>query len=128
MMGDHLTKSRTGLMHERLRLLQQNSPDLEGAAVVSADGLIMASVLPQDSEEDRVAAMSAAMLSLGDRIAEELRRGELEQVYIRGKVGYVLLSAVGPEAVLTILARSDARLGLLLLEARLATRDLLTIL
>ncbi len=115
-------------MHERLRLLQQNSPDLEGAAVVSADGLIMASVLPQDSEEDRVAAMSAAMLSLGDRIAEELRRGELEQVYIRGKVGYVLLSAVGPEAVLTILARSDARLGLLLLEARLATRDLLTIL
>ena len=65
--------------------------DIEAAAVVSVDGLIMASALPRDVEEDRVSAMSAAMLSLGERIAIELGRGTLDQVFIRGEQGYVLL-------------------------------------
>jgi len=77
-------------------------------------------------EEDRVSAMSAAMLSLGERIATELGRGVLEQVYIRGENGYVLLTAVGEEAVLTVMARKQAKLGLILLEPDLGTPALLS--
>jgi hypothetical protein len=84
----------------------------------------MASALPADVEEDRVSAMSAAMLSLGERIAGELGRGQLEQVYIRGGSGYVLLTAVGEEAVLTALARENSRLGMIFLEMRRAAGDL----
>jgi predicted regulator of Ras-like GTPase activity (Roadblock/LC7/MglB family) len=80
-----MTRSRTELMVSRLRDLQASTPDIEASAVVSVDGLIMASALPADVEEDRVSAMSAAMLSLGERIASELGRGLLEQVYRRGK-------------------------------------------
>ena len=119
-----MTKSRTETMVDRLRDLQVSSPDVEAAAVVSVDGLTMASALPKDVEEDRVAAMSAAMLSLGERIASELGRGSLDQVYIKGKNGYVFLMAVGSEAVLTVLARKDAKLGLLLLDMRRAVTDL----
>ncbi len=119
-----MTKSRTDTMVDRLRDLQVSSPDVEAAAVVSVDGLTMASALPKDVEEDRVAAMSAAMLSLGERIASELGRGSLDQVYIKGQNGYVFLMAVGSEAVLTVLARKDAKLGLLLLDMRRATTDL----
>lgn len=119
-----MSKSRTELMVDRLRDLQTSSPDVEAAAVVSVDGLAMASALPREVSEDRVSAMSAAMLSLGERIAEELGRGSLEQVYIKGKGGYVLLSAVGKEAVLTVLARADAKLGLLFLDMRRATEDI----
>ena len=119
-----MTRSRTELMVARLRDLQASTPDIEASAVVSVDGLIMASALPADVEEDRVSAMSAAMLSLGERIATELSRGELEQVYIRGKLGYVFLSAVGQEAVLTIMARPDAKLGLVFLDMRRAAEDL----
>ena len=117
-------KSRSQLMVDRLRDLQASSPDIEASAVVSVDGLSIASALPQGVEEDRVSAMSAAMLSLGERIASELGRGTLEQVYIKGENGYVILMSVGEEAVLTALAREQAKLGLIFLDMRRATEAL----
>ncbi|HJS28586.1 MAG TPA: roadblock/LC7 domain-containing protein [Anaerolineales bacterium] len=117
-------KSRTDLMVDRLRDLQAATPDVIASAVVSVDGLIIASALPVDVEEDRVSAMSAAMLSLGERIAGELGRGALNEVYIRGEDGFVVLTSVGEEAVLTALARKDAKLGLIFLEMRRAAVDL----
>ena len=119
-----MTRSRTEQMVARLKDLQVSTPDIEASAVVSVDGLIIASALPPDVEEDRVSAMSAAMLSLGERIAGELGRGVLDQVYIRGAHGYVILSSVGEEAVLTVLARQDAKLGLVFLDMRRAAEDL----
>lgn len=120
-----MTKSRNQKMVDRLRDLQASSPDVEGSAIVSVDGLSIASALHQYIEEDRVSAMSAAMLSLGERIASELGRGVLEQVYIRGENGYVLLMAVGEEAVLTVMARKEAKLGLILLDMKRAVADLI---
>ncbi len=120
----NLAKTRTELMVDRLRDLQASSPDVEASAVVSVDGLTIASALPSNVEEDRVSAMSAAMLSLGERIAGELGRGNLDQVYIRGKHGFVVLMSVGAEAVLTVLAREQAKLGLLFLDMRRAVDDL----
>jgi predicted regulator of Ras-like GTPase activity (Roadblock/LC7/MglB family) len=119
-----LTKSRSQLIVEHLRDMQASSPDIEASAVISVDGLTIASALPQGVEEDRVAAMSAAMLSLGERIAAELGRGSLEQVYIKGSNGYVLLMSVAEDAVLTALARENAKLGLLLLDMCRATESL----
>lgn len=122
-----MAQSRVEQMVSRLREMQIASPEIEASAVVSVDGLIMASALPEEVEEDRVSAMSAAMLSLGDRIATELGRGMLEQVYIRGNHGYVILTAVGEEAVLTALAREGAKLGLVFLEMRRAAEDLIRV-
>lgn len=119
-----MAKTRTDQMVDRLRTLQGSTPDVEASAVVSVDGLIMASSLPAGVEEDRVSAMSAAMLSLGERIAGELGRGNLDEVYIHGNEGYVLLMASGMDAVLTVLAREQAKLGLVLLEMRRAAQDL----
>ncbi len=119
-----MTQSRTELMVGRLRSFQAGTPDVEASAIVSVDGLIMASSLPAGVEEDRVSAMSAAMLSLGERIAQELGRGGLELVYIRGDEGYVILMSVAEEAVLTVLARRGAKLGLTLLDMKRTARDL----
>ncbi|NMC13766.1 MAG: hypothetical protein GYA34_12910 [Chloroflexi bacterium] len=119
-----MTQSKSDLMVQRLRQMQQALPEIEASAIVSVDGLIMASDLPSDVEDDRVSAMSAAMLSLGERIASELGRGSLDQVYIRGRSGFVILTAVGTEAVLTALARDDAKLGLLFLELSKASADI----
>jgi predicted regulator of Ras-like GTPase activity (Roadblock/LC7/MglB family) len=119
-----MSRSRTEQMVARLKGLQVSTPDIEASAVVSVDGLIIASALPADVEEDRVSAMSAAMLSLGERIAGELGRGMLDQVYIRGANGYVILTSVGEDAVLTVLARKDAKLGLVFLDMRRAAEDL----
>jgi predicted regulator of Ras-like GTPase activity (Roadblock/LC7/MglB family) len=112
------------MMVDRLRDLQAGTPDIEASAVVSVDGLIMASSLPSGVDEDRISAMSAAMLSLGDRIASELRRGILSRVYIEGSQGIIVLMAVGDEAVLTVLARAEAKLGLIFLDMKRAVEDL----
>ncbi len=119
-----MAKSRAEQMVERLRSMQAAAPDIEASAIVSVDGLIMASALQQGVEEDRVSAMSAAMLSLGERISSELGRGGLEQVYIKGNAGAIVLTSVGQEAVLTALARQEAKLGLIFLEMRRAAEDI----
>ncbi len=120
-----MSKSRSEQMVDSLRAMQTAAPDIEASAVVSVDGLIMASALPVEVEEDRVSAMSAAMLSLGERIAGELGRGGLDQVYIKGDTGFIVLTAVGDEAVLTALARQKAKLGLIFLEMRRAAEELI---
>lgn len=119
-----MASTRTEQMVNRLRQMQVASPDIEASAVVSVDGLIIASALPNEVEEDRVSAMSAAMLSLGERISSELGRGNLEQVYIKGHDGFVLLTSIGSDAVLTALAGQNAKLGLIFLEMRRAADDL----
>ena len=115
---------RVQLLINRMRELQRQSPDIEASAVVSIDGLIIASVLPENVSPDRVAAMSAAMLSLGEGFCRELARGSLEQVHIKGTEGYVILLSAGEKAVLTVLASSQSKLGLIFLELRRTAADL----
>ena len=110
--------TRTENIVRLLKELQGSTPDIGASAVVSLDGLIMASALPSDVEEERVAAMSAALLSLGERTTEELRNGHFEQLFIKGDDGYVVLMNAGSEAVLTVLAGKNAKLGLLFLDMK----------
>lgn len=119
-----MADTRSTQMVNRLRDMQATAPDIIASALVTADGLSLATALPSDIQEERVAAMSAAMLSLGERISSELQRGTLEEVYIRGEEGLVLLTAVGRDAVLTALSRNEAKLGLIFLEMRRAAADL----
>lgn len=116
--------TRAEQMQQILRTLVTNTPDLEGAAMVSTDGLILSSVLPSGSDEDRVSAMAAALLSLGERTSGELRRGTLEQVYVRGDSGYIILMQAGKEAVLEAIAGAQAKLGMVLLDMKRAAQEI----
>ena len=108
--------SRTEDLNKTLADLQASSNDVEACAVVSEDGLIIASSLPQNIEEVAVAAMSAAMLAMGGRTVAELKRGNLEQLYVKGDNGYVIIMHAGPHAVLLAMARKEAKLGLIFLD------------
>lgn len=107
-----------------LKELNGASADIEASAVISTDGLMMASVLPQGLDEDRMGAMSAAMISLGDRTAQELARGTLEQVLIKGARGYVLMAGAGDESVITVLAKPNTKLGLVFLDVKRAAESI----
>ncbi|UJS25130.1 roadblock/LC7 domain-containing protein [Thiothrix winogradskyi] len=115
---------RSEMLNSILSDLNGSSADIEASAVLSTDGLMMASMLPGGMDEDRVGAMSAAMLSLGDRTAEELARGALEQVLIKGARGYILMTHAGNEAVVTVLAKPNARLGLIFLDVKRAAENI----
>ncbi len=110
--------SRSDRLDRAIHGLLAQTPEIEAAAVVSFDGLPMASALPPSMDEDRVAAMSAALLSLGERAAQGLGRGELSQVYIEGETGTVFLISADNEAVLVAVAAQGAKVGMMLYEVR----------
>jgi hypothetical protein len=110
--------TREELLAQALDDLMHNDPDIQAAALVSLDGFTMASALPEGMQADRVGAMSAAILGLGERAAAELGRGHLSQVFIEGDNGYVLLIAAGDRAVLTAMADPAAKLGLVLYDMK----------
>ena len=120
--------SREERLAAALDALMDESPDIQAAALVSLDGFTMASALPEGMQEDRVGAMSAAILGLGERAATELGRGRLSQVFIEGDDGYVVLIAAGDRAVLTCLADIEAKLGLVLYDMRMSADSIASIL
>ena len=112
----------TEVVEDLLQKFVNQTPEVQGAALVSPDGLPLSSFLSSDMDEERTAAMSAAMLSLGNRIGEELTRGVIERLFLTGDKGYSILVGCTSEAVLIVLADKEAKKGLLFLEIkRLAT-------
>ncbi|MFX0013906.1 MAG: roadblock/LC7 domain-containing protein [Promethearchaeota archaeon] len=107
-----------------LREVQGRIPDLEGLAVVTRDGLPIASALYTNTDEDRISAMTAASLSLSERVVQELERGIMEQLIITGSNGLVIIRDAGEHAVLVGIARVDAKLGLVLLDMKRAAKKL----
>lgn len=113
---------------QKLSAILQNfvtsTNDIQGAALVTPDGLPLASTLPAGMDEERVAAMSAAMLSLAERIGMELARGQIDRIYVEGDQGYGVLTSCGEDAVFLVLASQAAKQGLLLLEIKRTLSEL----
>ena len=116
--------SRFESLNRILRSLQSASPDMEACALISEDGLMIASVLPQHIDETRVAAMSATLSSLGTRAAAELERGDVEEVLVRGKQGYAVMMNAASGTLLLCLASKQAKLGLVFLDMRRAIDEI----
>lgn len=101
-----------------LKNLNFRVPEVEASAVVTRDGLMVASVLKDQAEPERLAAMCAALLGLADTAAAELQRGKLKLVLLHGESGVLLLVHIGDGYVLAISANPDIRLGSVLVEAK----------
>jgi len=121
---ENIMASRTEKMQDVLRGLRGASPDIIGAAVVSIDGFVIASVLPSEIDEELVSGMAAAMLGVGERISAELMASSMEQTYVRSEKGYVILNAVGSDSVLVVLTTKEAKLGLVFIEVKRRCADL----
>lgn len=98
--------------------------DVQGAALVTPDGLPLASSLPGGMDDERVSAMSAAMLSLGERIGKELARGNIDRIYVEGNEGFSILTKCDEEAVFIVLASKAAKQGVLMLEIKRTVAEL----
>ena len=107
-----------------LRGLIKSSPYVRAAAVVRLSGLTIAAVMPHYIEQDRVSAMSAVMLLLGERITAAMRSGELGKIYVQGETGHIVLMAISDDAVLSVTADQDVPLGLVFLEMEWAVEKL----
>lgn len=90
-----------------------NVPDIKAATIVSTEGEILASALPEDVDGMTIAVMTAALLSLAESAINLIKSGDFEQLFIRGKEGYLLVLPAGPNGVLSVSTKRDVRLGLI---------------
>ncbi len=103
----------------KLEVSKGRITDIEGLLLVTRDGLpIAATELAKTTDEDRMSAMTAASLNLAERVVQELAKGELLEMIIKGDRGLVIVIQAGEEAVLTATTKTDAKLGLILLELK----------
>lgn len=107
-----------------LKRLNNISGDIEASAVMSRDGISLASVMRDNVDKDRLGAMCASMLSLGDKTSSELSRGKLKQVLIEGDNGCVLIVQIGQKAVLAVVSKPTSKLGMVFNEARKIAREI----
>lgn len=105
-------------LRSTLRTLNAFSADIEASAAISTDGIMLASVLGENTDHDRFGAMCASLLALADRAAQEIARGTLKQVLVEGEKGVMLLVYAGRDAVLAVAARPTVNLGMVFIEAR----------
>ncbi len=115
-----MSETRGDTLEGVLNELQGSIPEIEACAIVSVEGLPIVSALPTDVDEAKVAAMTAAMLTLGEKAAIELGKGNLEQVNIKGVDGWLLVVQAGMNACLTVSTTASAKLGMVFLEMKRA--------
>ena len=121
--------SRVEELNRILRALLSGTPEIEAAAIVSDDGLAVASALPPQTEESRVAGLSALLLSLGTLVARELGREGLEQVLIRGtKEKCIVMVNASPGTFLIALTTQEAKLGVVSLDLKRAVAEVTKVL
>jgi uncharacterized protein len=111
-----------------LNKFERNVPHIQATAVVSTDGLVIASRLPKDVEEDRIGAMGAAILCISSRSGDELDRGDMNRVLVEGTNGYILIRSIGEYAILVVLVEKEVRLGMLFYECKKCIEELSEIL
>ncbi len=107
---------------EQLRSILNNivssSSDLQGAVIVDNDGLLLASALNSSLDGNRVAAVSAGLVSLAGRSAQQLGQGEVVQTLIQAKNGNVIAIRAGNQASFVALTTTGVNLGMAFLECR----------
>lgn len=113
--------------NEILNQLETNVPGVEATAIFDMDGLVIASRLPTDVDEEIIGAMSAAILSIGNRSGEELDRGTMKRIFVEGDNGSIVIISVGEDIVLVALVGIEVKLGLLFFECKRCISKILDI-
>lgn len=111
-------------VNQVLRSIHTSVPEVIGAVVVNMDGFVVASVVPSEVDEELIGGMAAALLGVGERIAADLMRARMEQVYVRSPKGYVIVNSINEQSALVLLVTREAKLGLIFLEVRRIAAEL----
>jgi predicted regulator of Ras-like GTPase activity (Roadblock/LC7/MglB family) len=109
---------------QHLRTLRTSTPEIIGAVVVNMDGFVVSSVIPSEVDDELIGGMAAAVIGVGERIAADLMRAQMEQVYIRSAKGYVIINSINEQSAVVLLVTRDAKLGLIFLELRRVVEEL----
>lgn len=109
------------IMHSILLDLKEKSPAIEASAIISRDGLILASILPKHIDEDHLGGITAALFSVGFRSSQEFAGG-VDEIMVKGSRGYLLMTNAGKDAYVTALTKTNSQLDQIFFELKRSAR------
>ena len=101
-----------------LQTLMDNIDGIRSAAIVSAEGLIVQAILEEGISDIKLAAMTATILSVGERVLHELKSGELDVAILQGSEGNFCVMFAGKELIAAVCLDIDARMDTAFIEMR----------
>jgi len=116
--------SREEQIVEILRELRADCPGVQAAVLISSDAMPLASDMAEAVDEEAISATASALISASERVARELARGEVEQLFLRGGSGDLVLARVNENASLACVVNHQAKMGMTLLEVNRCARKL----
>jgi len=81
--------------------------DIEGSCIVSRDGLLIYSDMPDTLHPEAFAAMTATLLGAAEAAMDEVKKGIPQKVVVEGKNFYIITTGAGPKALLSVITQSD---------------------
>jgi len=126
--GNSTVSATAKRLQDLLRQMESTTPGIEASAIVTAQGLPIVAAMPQAVNEAIVAAMTAALLGVAERALTEIPRGKLQQITVEAENGYIILKGAGPNAILTVLVKRSANLGMVFLVMKRFANEIETIL
>ena len=98
-------------LEDLLKDIMDNVEGVKAAQLTADTGQPLASILPTNADDMRLAAMTAALCSLSERAIGEMGLGEFEQSYIKGSKGYLLILHAGEDKVLSVSTTKDIKIA-----------------
>jgi predicted regulator of Ras-like GTPase activity (Roadblock/LC7/MglB family)/predicted hydrocarbon binding protein len=114
----------TDKLKEMINVLRQ-AQGVIASALVSSEGNILASAFRSNIEENKVATMTATILSVAKQAGIELKQGDFNNIFIDSAEGYIVLTNVGTDAVLVALTSKKIPIGSILLKLKRAAQEIL---
>jgi len=105
----------------------QNCSDIEGAAIITRNGILIKSTFPQDIDGQKFAAMAASMVGASETAAA-LIKSFAKRIIIEIERGKILTLGVGPKAILVVSVDEKADIDKLSQELEKHRKDIMKIL
>ncbi|MFQ6123408.1 MAG: roadblock/LC7 domain-containing protein [Candidatus Heimdallarchaeota archaeon] len=107
-----MSAEETERIKQQLNDLKAEMPEIEGIAVLTKEGLPIASIF-STIDPAILSAITATLNNVSEKAMEELQKGLLETVIVQGEQGHLVVQEIGTSAVIAVLASKSAKPGLL---------------
>lgn len=116
--------SKAEALTKKIMELSDGILGVEAAVLETYEGLVLASTLPTSTEEEIIAAVSSATQSIVNRAVRELKHGDIQNTLVLSSSGQIILTDIEGKALLTVIAKRDANIGLISVMSRHIAGDI----
>lgn len=108
-----LSEKGEAFCQEIFAQMMNTSAAIYGLLISTVDGHDVARNFKKDLPAAKMSAMMGSMLALGETVATEAKQKQCRYVIVENSDGYILTLKIKDKLVLSVIATTDANLGML---------------